>query len=65
MEPLYQTAVLCPCCDSEFKTTRVRPSFKRTLSVDSDFCGYYKDDVNPDYYVVRVCPLCGFSTTRE
>ena len=65
MEPLYQTAVLCPCCDSEFKTTRVRPSFKRTLSVDSDFCGYYKDDVNPDYYVVRVCPLCGFSTTEN
>lgn len=33
--------------------------------MDSDFCGYYRDDLNPDYYVVRVCPQCGFSSTEN
>jgi uncharacterized protein (DUF2225 family) len=45
-------------------TSRVRPSFKRQYKTDSDFCGYYQD-INPEYYVVRVCPECGFSFTEN
>jgi uncharacterized protein (DUF2225 family) len=65
MEPLYQTKMNCICCETIFTTSRVRPSFKKAMSMDSDFCGYYRSDVNPDYYVVRVCPTCGFATTEN
>jgi uncharacterized protein (DUF2225 family) len=34
------------------------------VRTDADFCAYYKDE-NPDYYVVRVCPKCGFSSTEN
>lgn len=64
MEPLYQIKVSCACCETEFKTSRVRPSLKRAIRSDSDFCSYFKT-VNPDYYVVRVCPYCGFATTEN
>lgn len=65
MEPLYSTTITCICCDSPFQSSRVRPSFKKAASRDSDFCSYYKNDINPDYYVVRVCPKCGFATTEN
>ncbi|SFA96002.1 hypothetical protein SAMN05216312_102515 [Cohnella sp. OV330] len=64
MEPLYQTKVACVCCEAEFATSRVRPSLKRAIRSDSDFCSYFKS-VNPDYYVVRVCPYCGFASTEN
>ncbi|MUT68036.1 DUF2225 domain-containing protein [Paenibacillus sp. NEAU-GSW1] len=65
MEPLYQTNVNCICCEMPFSTSRVRPSFKKAISTDTDFCGHYKNGVNPDYYVVRVCPACGFASTEN
>lgn len=65
MEPLYLSKIICICCEKTFMTSRVRPSFKRAARMDSDFCGYYKTDVNPDYYVVRVCPNCGFASTEN
>lgn len=64
MEPLYQVKITCACCESDFQTSRVRPSFKRAIRSDSDFCSYFKT-VNPDYYVVRVCPFCGFASTEN
>ncbi|WP_276354014.1 DUF2225 domain-containing protein [Cohnella caldifontis] len=64
MDPLYQIKVTCACCETEFKTSRVRPSLKRAVRSDSDFCSYFKS-VNPDYYVVRVCPFCGFASTEN
>ena len=64
VEPLYQVQLSCICCGNVFKTSRVRPSFKKAIRSDTDFCLYYKD-VNPDYYVVRVCPHCGFATTEN
>jgi uncharacterized protein (DUF2225 family) len=33
--------------------------------MDSDFCGYYDNGVNPDFYVVRVCPSCGYASTEN
>lgn len=65
MEPLYQSKIECICCESTYMTSRVRPSFKKAVKTDTDFCGYYKTDVNPDFYVVRVCPNCGFASTEN
>jgi uncharacterized protein (DUF2225 family) len=42
----------------------VRPSLKKAIKTDTDFCSYFKS-VNPDYYVVRVCPYCGFASTEN
>ncbi len=64
LEPLYSIKVTCYYCEHEFNTSRVRPSFKKAIRTDSDFCAYYKDE-NPDYYVVRVCPKCGFASTEN
>ncbi|WP_106766914.1 DUF2225 domain-containing protein [Paenibacillus faecalis] len=64
LEPLYTITVTCGNCDHLFKTSRVRPSFKKAVKTDTDFCGYYKNE-NPDYYVVRVCPQCGFASTEN
>ncbi|MBB6670893.1 DUF2225 domain-containing protein [Cohnella nanjingensis] len=64
LDPLYQSKVVCACCESSYQTSRVRPSLKRAIRSDSDFCSYFKT-VNPDYYVVRVCPFCGFAATEN
>lgn len=64
MDPLYTIQVACACCEADFKTSRVRPSFKRAIRNDTDFCAYFKT-VNPDFYVVRVCPFCGFASTEN
>lgn len=64
MDPLYLITVQCACCEASFKTSRVRPSLKRAIRSDSDFCSYFKT-VNPDYYVVRVCPYCGYASTEN
>ncbi|MNN19154.1 hypothetical protein D3C81_1323850 [compost metagenome] len=64
LEPLYQIKVTCVYCEHEFSTSRVRPSLKRSSKTDSDFCKYYQKE-NPDFYVVRVCPSCGFASTEN
>ncbi|QWU15363.1 hypothetical protein SAMN04487895_11938 [Paenibacillus sophorae] len=64
LEPLYSIKVTCCNCEREFVTSRVRPSLKRAVRRDADFCSYYKEE-NPDYYVVRVCPFCGFASTEN
>ncbi|HZG57604.1 DUF2225 domain-containing protein [Paenibacillus sp.] len=66
MEPLYRTAVACLCCQRDFQTSRVRPSFKKPVKTDTDFCTYFKEgNENPEFYVVRVCPYCGFASTEN
>jgi uncharacterized protein len=62
--PLYSIKVKCCYCDREFETSRVRPSLKKAIRRDTDFCSYYKAE-NPDFYVVRVCPSCGFASTEN
>lgn len=63
-EPLFQVKADCLNCKNSFHASRVRPSFKKPISRDTDFCSHYKE-VNPDFYVVRVCPFCGFSATEN
>ncbi|QHW33206.1 DUF2225 domain-containing protein [Paenibacillus rhizovicinus] len=65
MEPLYETTKTCLCCEGSFATSRVRPSFKKSIRQDTDFCASYKTEINPDYYVVFVCPDCGFASTEN
>ncbi|MBB6632802.1 DUF2225 domain-containing protein [Cohnella thailandensis] len=64
MDPLYASKITCSCCEATFQTSRVRPSFKKALRTDTDFCCYF-GEVNPDYYVVRICPYCGFASTEN
>ncbi|ULL18423.1 DUF2225 domain-containing protein [Paenibacillus sp. H1-7] len=64
VEPLFQVKVECACCESAFQTSRVRPSFKKATHTDTDFCIHYKE-TNPDYYVVRICPYCGYASTEN
>ncbi|MFB5677123.1 DUF2225 domain-containing protein [Paenibacillus terreus] len=64
MEALYTIKLNCAYCSEEYKTSRVRPSLKKAVRTDSDFCCYYKNE-NPDYYVVRICPNCGFASTEH
>lgn len=64
LEPLYTIKVTCIQCEHEFTTSRVRPSFKRAVKTDTDFCRYYAKE-NPDFYVVRVCPSCGFAFSEN
>jgi len=64
LEPLYKVKITCNYCEHVFETSRVRPSLKRPYRSDSDFCAYYKKE-NPDFYVVRICPECGFASTEN
>lgn len=64
MEPLFQIKIQCICCEASYQTSRVRPSMKRAVKTDTDFCSYFKS-VNPDHYVVRICPYCGFASTEN
>ncbi|OEH86643.1 hypothetical protein BHU72_10350 [Desulfuribacillus stibiiarsenatis] len=62
VSPLYQVSFTCPNCTYNFMSSKVRTSFIKTQKTDTDFCIHYAG-VNPDFYLVRVCPCCGFSFT--
>lgn len=64
IDPLYQVTYTCLLCNNEFVSSRVRPSFKKPFKRDADFCLHYHE-INPEYYVVRVCKHCGFATTEN
>jgi len=65
MDPLFLAKADCIQCSRPFQTSRVRPSFKKPKKTDTDFCAYFDEAANPDYYVVRVCPFCGFAGTEN
>lgn len=64
IDPLYQVTYSCLFCGNDFRSSRVRPSFKKPHKRDADFCLHYHE-INPEYYVVRVCKHCGFATTEN
>lgn len=49
----------CPICRNKFPVTKVRSKL-RLEKQDGDFCNHYKE-MNPNYYVVWVCPHCGYA----
>ncbi|WCF09499.1 DUF2225 domain-containing protein [Paenibacillus thiaminolyticus] len=66
IEPLFTSRIECPYCSESFEISRVRSRFKKSSRIDSDFCPHYTEDrLNPDYYVVRVCPNCGCASTEN
>lgn len=65
VSPYFQVKCDCVQCGVTFQTSRIRPSFRKGVSQDSDFCTHYKDEVNPDYYIIRVCPHCGFAFSEN
>ncbi|MFD0696007.1 DUF2225 domain-containing protein [Paenibacillus sp. GCM10027628] len=64
IEPLYDITVTCTFCTRTYKTKKVRPSFKKASKTDTDFCMHYKE-INPEFYVVRICPTCGYAHTEN
>lgn len=64
VEPLYEISVTCTFCTNTFKSMKVRSSFKKASKSDTDFCIHYKG-INPDYYVVRICPFCGYAHSEN
>jgi uncharacterized protein (DUF2225 family) len=66
MNPLYQIHINCKSCSRDFQTSKVRSSFKKPRKVDSDFCVHYNEgQENPEYYVVHICPYCGYASTSS
>lgn len=63
-QPLYNKSVVCPVCEKEFKTLKVRSSAVKILKRDEDFCTYYQD-INPIFYDVFVCPECGYAAMEK
>lgn len=56
---LYTTQKSCVICGQQFTVTKTRNRLSM-LKQDSDFCTHYKE-INPYYYVVWVCPHCGYA----
>ncbi|MBP2652559.1 MAG: hypothetical protein H6Q73_128 [Firmicutes bacterium] len=56
---LFVATKKCGVCDGDVNVTKVRSRLSM-VKQDSDFCTYYKE-VNPNYYVIFVCPHCGYA----
>jgi uncharacterized protein len=65
VEPLYLANVKCIHCEKDYRSSKVRPSFKKPIKTDTDFCVHFHEATNPEYYIVRVCPFCGFAGTEN
>lgn len=66
IDPLYDKKENCPFCKHTFTTRKVRSRFIKPLRTESDFGPVFsdKEDNNPLFYFVTVCPQCGFSFTE-
>lgn len=62
-EPFFQVEKTCPICERDFKLTKMRGE-GIAVSTDTDFCTHFKG-LNPYYYVIWVCPHCGFAAHEE
>lgn len=60
---LYEVDKNCPVCANTFKVTKVRSRLVMKKQ-DTDFCTYYQE-VNPYYYLIWVCPHCGFAAQEK
>lgn len=60
---LYEKDVRCPVCNCIIKTKVVKSSATRILSKDSDFFLRY-GDINPYFYDVWLCNICGYAATK-
>lgn len=61
---LYDKKIICPICNKEFITQKVRFSKLRLMKRDEDFLSYY-EEINPIIYNIFVCPNCGYSAPED
>ncbi len=64
MKSLFSKTIDCYMCNTTFKTSKVKKRKQIPIQTDSDFCTYYSEE-NPIYYLVNVCPNCGYSFTES
>lgn len=64
MGATWQKVVVCPVCDVEFTTENVRQDAIRVKGRDTDFMVYY-EDINPNLYLVWVCPKCYYAALKD
>ncbi|MNX74511.1 Cyclic nucleotide-gated potassium channel [compost metagenome] len=62
--PLVARDLKCPVCSHGFKLHTPKSSASVLLRRDADFCPYY-EGVNPLFYAIWVCPLCGFAALKD
>lgn len=63
-DPVWFKEVTCQVCGAKHKTPRVKPSFLRVKSVDSDFYKTY-EFVNPILYSITTCNECNYSARND
>ncbi|MDW7674540.1 MAG: DUF2225 domain-containing protein [Bacillota bacterium] len=56
----FERKLTCPVCDINFTSTAIRPSKIKRKKTHSDFYVDY-EEFNPNYYLVFVCPKCGYA----
>ncbi|MFZ5644509.1 MAG: DUF2225 domain-containing protein [Bacillota bacterium] len=59
-EVFFKKEYTCPLCRKKFGSLKPRQKYIVIERTDEDFCTYYKT-VNPLFYEINVCPLCGYS----
>ncbi|PJI07713.1 MULTISPECIES: DUF2225 domain-containing protein [Clostridium] len=61
---LYDKTVNCPICGNTFKVRAVKTSSIRISKKDTDFFINYKN-INPYFYDVWLCPICGYAAMKS
>lgn len=61
---LYDKDCTCSVCKHKFTTKKVRTRPLRIEKREEDFNIIYKN-INPNYYYVWVCPICGYGATEK
>lgn len=60
---LFDKQIICPVCNSQFKSKTVKSKSPRVVSKDSDFFIRYSV-ANPYFYDVLICNSCGYAGMR-
>lgn len=61
---LWNKKVICPFCNAEFETTRLRASYIRVKDKQSDFGSIYEGP-SPYYYSITACSGCSIAARNE
>lgn len=61
-EILYDKNYTCALCKVKFTTKKARQGRLKILRQEEDFYKEYKK-INPNYYLVNICPECGYAFT--
>lgn len=61
---LYDKTIVCPVCDTEFKSKALKNGKTRRVGMDTDLMPKYEGP-NPLFYDVHICPSCGYSALNQ